>query len=210
MLRHVDIWRAIDRLAAKYDMTPSGLARRAGLDPTTFNKSKRASKDGKKRWPSTESLSKILDATGASLAEFLALLGRDDASAIARRIPVIGYAQAGDQGYFDDAGYPTGGGWDELLFPDTGDPHAYALEISGDSMEPLYRDGDTIIVSPGTSVRRGDRVVVRTHDGEVMAKELIRRSALKSELKSINPAYPNRTLRADQIDWMARIVWASQ
>lgn len=210
MLRHADIWRAIDRLAAKYDMTPSGLARRAGLDPTTFNKSKRASKDGKKRWPSTESLAKILDATGASLAEFMALLGRDNASALARRIPVIGYAQAGDEGYFDDAGYPIGSGWDELLFPDTGDPHAYALEISGDSMEPLYRDGDTIIVSPEASVRRGDRVVVRTRDGEVMAKELLRRSALKSELKSINPAYPNRTLKSDQIDWMARIVWASQ
>ena len=210
MLRHADIWRAIDRLAAKYDMTPSGLARRAGLDPTTFNKSKRASKDGKKRWPSTESLAKILDATGASLAEFMALLGRDNDGAIARRIPVIGYVQAGDRGYFDDAGYPTGSGWDELLFPDTGDPHAYALEISGDSMEPLYRDGDTIIVSPEASVRRGDRVVVRTREGEVMAKELLRRSALKSELKSVNPAHPNRTLRADQILWMARIVWASQ
>ena len=210
MLRHADIWRAIDRLAAKYGLSPSGLARRAGLDPTTFNKSKRASRDGKKRWPSTESLSKVLDATGASLAEFMLLLGEGNASAVARRIPVIGYAQAGDRGFFDDAGFPTGSGWDELLFPDTGDPHAYGLEISGDSMEPLYRDGDTIIVSPAAALRRGDRVVVRTSEGEVMAKQLLRHSALKSELKSLNPVYPNRTLSADKIAWMARIVWASQ
>ena len=30
---------------------------------------------------------------------------------------MIGYAKAGSRGYFDDAGFPTGAGWDELLFP---------------------------------------------------------------------------------------------
>ena len=81
MLKHGDVWRAIDRLAAKYDMSPSGLARRAGLDPTTFNKSKRITKEGKQRWPSTESISKILAATGASLAEFVGQIGEDNAAA---------------------------------------------------------------------------------------------------------------------------------
>ena len=41
MLTHAQIWSAIDRLAARAGLTASGLARRAGLDPTTFNKSKR-------------------------------------------------------------------------------------------------------------------------------------------------------------------------
>jgi len=210
MLKHSDIWHAIDRLAARYSLSPSGLARRAGLDPTTFNKSKRITREGKQRWPNTESIAKILDATGASMAEFVGEIGAQSQTALARRIPVIGYAQAGNQGYFDEAGYPTGKGWDEVLFPHIGDPNCYALEISGDSMKPVYRDGDTIIVSPSASIRRGDRVVVKTTGGEVMAKELLRQSARKIELVSLNRAHADRTLSAQEIAWMARIVWASQ
>ncbi|MCH9053204.1 MAG: helix-turn-helix transcriptional regulator [Proteobacteria bacterium] len=210
MLKHADLWWAIDRLAEKHGMSVSGLARRSGLDPTTFNKSKRITKEGKRSWPSTGSLAKILTATGDSLTEFFAQMGEDNAWVLAQRIPVIDYAQAGDKGYFDDAGYPTGSGWDEVLFPQIGDLHAFALEISGDSMEPIYRDGDTIIVSPGAGIRRGDRVVVRTRDGEVMAKELTRQSARKVELVSLNEEHPDRTLDIEDIDWVSRIVWASQ
>lgn len=210
MLKHADIWRAIDRLAAQNGLSASGLARRAGLDPTTFNKSKRTTGDGKLRWPSTESVSKVLEATNASLAEFVSLIGEGTTPGAFQRIPVIGYAQAGNAGYFDDAGYPAGSGWDELLFPSIGDPHAYALEIAGDSMEPVYRDGDTIIVSPTAQIRRGDRVVVRTRGGEVMAKQLIRESATRVELLSINRAHPDRNISRADIAWMARIMWASQ
>ncbi len=210
MLKHADIWQGIDRLAAKHGTSASGLARRSGLDPTTFNKSKRITKEGKQRWPGTESVSKVLAATGDSLAEFVAQMGEDNASVLAQRVPVIGYAQAGDKGYFDDAGYPTGSGWDEVLFPQIGDLHAFALEINGSSMEPIYRDGDTIVVSPAAGIRRGDRVVVKTNDGEVMAKELSRQSARKVELASLNKDHPDRSLDVEEIDWIARIVWASQ
>lgn len=210
MLKHADIWRAIDRLAAQNGLSASGLARRAGLDPTTFNKSKRTTGDGKLRWPSTESVSKVLEATNASLSEFVSLIGDSGAGGSVQRVPVIGYAQAGCAGYFDDAGYPAGSGWDELLFPSIGDPHAYALEISGDSMDPVYRDGDTIIVSPAAQIRRGDRVVVRTRGGEVLAKQLVRDTATKIELLSINRAHPDRSIPRSDVAWMARIVWASQ
>lgn len=211
MLKHSDIWRAIDRLAVQQGLSASGLAKRAGLDPTTFNKSKRTTGDGKLRWPSTESIAKVLDATGTSFARFVGLV--DDAPAPrseVQRVPVIGYTQAGDAGYFDDAGYPAGTGWDELLFPCLGDPHAYALEIVGDSMEPVYRDGDTIIVSPAEQVRRGDRVVVRTRGGEVLAKQLVRETATRIELMSINRAHPDRVFARSEVVWMARIIWASQ
>ncbi len=210
MLRHSDVWRAIDRLAAKHGLSASGLARRSGFDRTAFNKSKRITKEGKQRWPSTETIAKILAATGDSLAEFVAQMGEGNAAVPAQRIPVIGYTQAGGKGYFDDAGYPTGSGWDEVLFPQIADTHAYALEISGDSMEPIFHDGDTIIVSPSADIRRGDRVVARTRDGEVMAKELARQSARKVELVSLNKAHPDRSLNVEEIDWIARIVWASQ
>jgi phage repressor protein C with HTH and peptisase S24 domain len=210
MLKHADVWRAIDRLAAKHGMSASRLARRAGLDPTTYNKSKRITKEGKQRWPSTESVSKVLTATGDSLAEFVAQMGEDNPSVLAQRVPVIGYAQVGDKGYFDDAGYPTGSGWDEVLFPQIGDLHAFALEISGTSMEPIYRDGDTIVISPAADIRRGDRVVVKTREGEVMAKELSRQSARKIELTALNKDHADRSIEVEEIDWIARIVWASQ
>ena len=220
MLTHGEIWDTIDRLAAQHGLSTSGLARQAGLDPTTFNRSKRMTPEGKLRWPSTESLAKILAATGTSMSDFMRLLSDDppDPSELGagaaepqpRTIPVIGYAEAGQEGYFDDAGYPAGQGWDALDFPHVEDSHAYALEISGASMEPAYRDGDIIIVSPGSSVRRGDRVVLRTHEGEVMAKQLARQTAKRIELRSLNPDYPNSVLAPAEVDWIARILWASQ
>ncbi|CAK0760670.1 DNA-binding protein [uncultured Gammaproteobacteria bacterium] len=211
MLKHADIWQALDRLAAAKSLSASALARSSGLDPTTFNRSKRITGEGKLRWPSTESIAKVLEATGASFAEFVGLVEDTHSEAVVQqRVPVIGYAQAGSSGFFDDAGYPAGSGWDELHFPSLGDPHAYALEISGDSMEPLYRDGDTIIVSPAAGIRRGDRVVVKSRQGEVMAKQLVRETATRIELRSVNPAHPDRVFQRSEVSWIARIIWASQ
>ena len=209
MLKHGDVWRAIDRLAAKNGLSASGLARRAGLDPTSFNKSKRATREGKPRWPTTESIAKILTATGESMTGFVTLMsGRSGGPA--RRLPLIGYAQAGAAGFFDDAGYPVGRGWDDIDFPDLRDPAAYALEVAGDSMMPVYRAGDVIVVSPAADIRRGDRVVVKTRKGEVMAKQVLRQTAQKVELGSLNPRHPTRSLEMSEVRWIARILWVSQ
>jgi phage repressor protein C with HTH and peptisase S24 domain len=209
MLTHAQIWTAIDRLAARANLSPSGLAKKAGLDPTTFNKSKRITPDGRARWPSTESVSKSLTAAGATLDQFVALIS-DQTRAPAESMRLIGFAQAGAGGFFDDGGFPAGEGWDEIPFPAVEDEHAYALEISGDSMHPAYRDGTIIIVSPAAPIRRGDRVVVKTRAGEVMAKELKRKTAKSLELKSLNPDHPDRMLTVEDVLWVARIVWASQ
>jgi phage repressor protein C with HTH and peptisase S24 domain len=170
--------------------------------------------DGRARWPSTESLAKVLDATGVGLDAFTALVvgarALSSGRGTARRIPLIGLAQAGSEGFFDDGGYPVGGGWDEVSLPEIGDPHAYALEISGDSMEPVFRDGDMVVVSPAAPIRRGDRVVVRTQAGEVMAKQLTRRSARRIELKSLNPLHADYSFELGEILWVHRIIWASQ
>jgi len=145
-LTHEQIWSALDRLAARAQLSPSGLARRAGLDPTTFNKSKRVTPDGRERWPSTESVAKALAAADASIDAFVALIG----------------------------------------------------------------DGERPDASPATAIRRGDRVVVKTRDGEVMVKELKRRTTKALELQSLNPAQDERTLAASDVEWIARIVWARQ
>jgi len=207
-LTHSQIWTALDRLAARAKLSPSGLAKRSGLDPTTFNKSKRITPDGRARWPSTESIAKALSATSVSVESFVSLISESNGAAQA--IPLIGFGEAGASGYFDDGGFPVGKGWDEIAFPGVTDERAYALEISGDAMLPAYRDGDVIIVSPAAPVRRGDRVVVKTGSGEIMVKELKRQTAKQIELKSLNTDQTERTLTLDDVAWIARVVWASQ
>lgn len=218
MFSHDTVWAAIDALAERNSLTASGLARLAGLDPTTFNKSKRYAADGRARWPSTESLAKVMEATGATIEEFTGLIkGGDNSSQIfgdytqeARPIPLLGMAEAGAGGYFDDAGFPAGQGWDIVEFPARVGEGVFALEVSGESMMPLYRDGDTLIVAPNAAVRRGDRVVVRTKEGEVMAKILHRHTPRTIELHSFNHEHPNRSFETHEVEWIARILWASQ
>ncbi|MGE0281444.1 MAG: helix-turn-helix transcriptional regulator [Rhizobiaceae bacterium] len=215
MLSHERVWAAIDALAARYSLSASGLAKRAGLDSTAFNKSKRLSADGRPRWPSTESLAKIIEATNSTFDEFTKLLA-ESSTASARKprrrssVPLLGFAQAGAGGFFDDAGFPVGQGFDLIELPGGQDEGSYALKVQGDSMLPLYRDGDVLVVRPEATVRSGDRVVVKTSGGEVMAKVLAKRSAQEIELKSLNPEHPNRRLASREVEWIARIVWASQ
>ncbi|MEX2166087.1 MAG: helix-turn-helix transcriptional regulator [Methyloceanibacter sp.] len=211
-LTHGRVWSAIDALARRYGLSSSGLAKRAGLDSTAFNKSKRVTGEGRLRWPTTESIAKVLEATGATVEDFTALVTAEPRGrrGTAQPIPLIGLTQAGASGFFDDGGFPVGGGWDQIRFPRVDDDNAYALEVTGDSMQPLYRDGDILIVSPSAAPRKGDRVVLRTTDGEVMAKILVRRTAKTVELASFNPAHANLVFPVNRIDWMARIVWASQ
>ena len=117
---------------------------------------------------------------------------------------------AGSGGFFDDSGFPAGKGWDEIPFPAINDEHAYALEISGNSMEPAYRDGTIILISPAASIRRGDRVVLKTRGGEVIVKELKRRTAKTVELRSVNAEHGDRSLPVRDVEWIARVMWASQ
>lgn len=211
MLTHKQVWNAIDTIAERYGYSASGLAKKSGLDPTSFNPSKRNGPDGRPRWPTMESISRLLQASGATVEEFSDLLtGRRGQPPKLRQIPLLGFAKAGKGGFFDDSGFPAGNGWDEIDVPGVTDQNAYALEITGDSMMPVYREGDIIIISPSVSVRKGDRVVVRTTDGQVMAKILHRQTAKTLELASFNPNHVNRTYDMRDIDWIARIMWASQ
>jgi phage repressor protein C with HTH and peptisase S24 domain len=215
MFQHSEIWVAIDRLANTAGYSTSGLAKKAGLDPTSFNKSKRMSPEGKPRWPSTESLSKILAVTNVTMNDFTTLIHIENPQKPTQQqltIPVVGCAQAGQNGYFDDAGYPQGEGWNYVDLPGftPKDQSTYALEVSGDSMEPLYRNGDIIVVSPESNIRKGDRVVAKTIDGQVMVKELSRKTTSKIELKSLNPDHDDIILESSQTEWIARVLWVSQ
>src|SRR6266481_2473293 len=92
MLTHDQIWDAMDRLAARAGLSPSGLAKASGLDPTTFNKSKRITPEGRPRWPSTESVAKSLAASNTSIDTFVQLIG-DNPRAV-QSVPLLGFVQA--------------------------------------------------------------------------------------------------------------------
>ena len=209
-LSHSQLWKAIDSLARHEGLSVSALARRAGLDATSFNPSKRfgPGEPPRPRWPSTESLTRILAATGLSLGEFAALA--HDVVERPAAVPLLGMAQAGQDGYFDDAGLPVGDGWEQTDLPRPKDS-LLSLRIVGDSMDPLYRESDRIIVDrEATDVRKGDRVVVRTTGGETLAKEIGALTAQVVTLTSVNPAYGPRPLARNEIVWMGRILWVSQ
>ena len=211
MFTHKQVWGAIDAVAERYGFSASGLAKKAGLDPTSFNPSKRLGPDGRPRWPTMESINRVLDASSASVEEFMELLtARRGAPPRLKQIPLLGLAKAGKGGFFDDGGFPAGNGWEEIEVPGVTDAQAYALEITGDSMMPVYREGDIIVVSPSATIRKGDRVVVRTADGQVMAKVMQRQTAKTLELASFNAAHETKVLDMKEVDWMARIIWASQ
>lgn len=207
MLQHSDVWRAIDLLAQRHKLSPSGLARKAGLSATIFNPSKRTHR-GRKRWPSTESIAAILKATGASLDTFVALASPDALQH--NKLPLLGAHEVAQPGLFDDEGNPISSKWDEISLPGANDPHAFALEITGKNLEPVFREGDRLVLSPMEKPRRGDRVGLCTTSGEIMFKQLGREGAQKMDLLGLTSDDPPLTLPRKDIQWMYRIVWASQ
>jgi phage repressor protein C with HTH and peptisase S24 domain len=208
-LTHDQIWEAIDRLAASRNLSPSGLARRAGLDPTAFNKSKRAAVGGRKRWPSTESLAKVLDAAGMTLEEFAELVAEvSRTSATKRRLPVTGSVRDGLVVFTNEQGAHA---QSYVLVPSIEDERAFALDVADDSLQPLYRRGDVLVVSPAETARPGDRVIVQPASGPAQVRLLLpadRRGAM--EFAAIAPGAPRMALARAQVTWIARIIWASQ
>ena len=210
---HQDVWRALDTLAAEHGLSASGLARLAGLNPTTFNRSKRLTLDGHARWPSTESIAKVLRATGASLEAFTALVTGAPGQAQARplrRLPVLDLSRAARVSAFDETGSPAGLDWDEAPMPEIADTHAYALRVDGDALEPVFRAGMVLFVSPAAPVRRGDRVVARVRRGNLLTCILASRSARRIEFQGFGTPASRQEFSIGDIVWLHRIVWASQ
>lgn len=205
MLTHAQIWNAIDALARRQGMTPSALAKRAGLDATTFNKSKRQSAEGHPRWPSTESIAKILAATQVSIDDFLDLISSENA---AHHLPFRLLGDL-DASCFGEDGQAKGSGWDQIAVPGSDHADAFALGITGDNYAPVYRDGAVLIASSSAPRRRGDRIVLMERAGTFIVAELGHETARQVQLRGLDGSdLPPR--KAGDIRLMARILWVSQ
>lgn len=212
MLTHEQIWRGVDRLALRNGLSPSGLAKRAGLDPTTFNKSKRVTQDGKQRWPGTESLSKILEATQTSMSDFVLLI--DDIPLHYTKAPdvklrSIHFSQINDAS-FDKSGFPCQEGWEDIDFPSIEDPRAYVIELDKDIDQGFCRPGSFLVVSPSSSVRRHDRVIVKSRLGFLTIGTIKRKTTQQFIIAEVSGSSSDLTLNVRDIAWIGRILWVSQ
>jgi len=105
----------------------------------------------------------------------------------AKFVPLISLAECGPDMIWTDEGY-TGDG---VLAIDCTDPKAFAVKLSGDSMQPKYDAGDKAIIFPSCQPFNGDLVLAKLkdeHGGDVMIK-LYQASAGNVTLSSYNPAY---------------------
>ncbi|UES36951.1 S24 family peptidase [Roseibium aggregatum] len=210
VLSHEKVWAAIDALASQNGLSPSGLARRAGLDPTAFNPSKRVAGDGRPRWPSTESLAKVLAATGEALNTFAARVetpgGPTDAAPAL--VPLAGFDAASDRNAFDSAGRPAGATWQSLTFPQI--DAAFALQVSTEDFHPLYRNGDIVVVAPGAPLRTGDRLAIKLNSGRLSLYTLQETGDEDLAVCTIGDNSQSVRFQHSAIEWTARIIWASQ
>lgn len=208
MLSHERVWAAIDLLASKHDMSTSGLARRAGLDPTTFNESKRVAHGGRPRWPSTESIAKILDVTGARLEEFAALIeGTPDNAAPAWAFSALpGLLNADSQPFLGPEGPP-----DTANIALSQKPEGeFTYTVKDDSYLPVYRPGDIIIADVSVPIRRGDRILLKLKTGGILVSSLEQRMPGFLQVADFGREPEIHLLRHSEIDWLARILWVSQ
>lgn len=123
-----------------------------------------------------------------------------------RPIPIISWAQAGTNGFFEDC-YPVGYGGIGTInwFADLRDDNAYALQIRGDSMLKRYYPGDYVIVSPSAGVSVGDFAIVKLVDGQVLCKEVTARNS-HFILSSVNPAYEDVTVAKEDVVFVHKII----
>lgn len=208
-LTHGALWAAIDALARSKGLSASGLAIKAGLDATAFNRSKRIGPDGRERWPSMESIAKVLSAADCDLTTFARILEARGAPP-QFAIPSLPLARAVEPNLFDADGRPLlTSAWDATPFPGAVES-LYALDVGGDRYAPYYRDGDVVLVAPGRSPRRGDKVVVKPIDEAPFLALFHRRTATRIELTAMAATDPRTDLGLSELEWIARIVWASQ
>ena len=74
----------------------------------------------------------------------------------------------------------------------------YALNVVGDSMTPLFDDGDTVIVHKQDDFENGDNCVVLINGEEATIKKVYKGNT-GIELKAVNPYYPPRVFSKEDI-----------
>jgi SOS-response transcriptional repressor LexA len=189
-------WRA--RLQKVIDETPGltmkALSLKAGLNSAGVHSILK-----KGHTPSIENFLAICTALGVEPAYLL----QDEQSRVLS-IPVVGMVSAGEGWVpIED------GGHDPVEF-ELGAHDTVALQVRGNSMAPVYRDGDTLIChrqfGPHADNLIGLDCVIRTTDGSHYVKILQRGSrAGRFNLRSYNSA--ENDIEDVALAWVAPVAW---
>lgn len=102
-----------------------------------------------------------------------------------RRVPIVGTAKLGADGYYEELS-PVVGGGDGHMDIATADVNAYGLRVRGQSMFPAIRDGWYVVVEPNSEPAAGEYVLLKLKDGRKMVKELLIRRPGSVEVVSVN------------------------
>lgn len=207
-MKYENVWSAVDKLAKINGLSPSGLAKKAGLDSTTFNKSKRIRPDGKKRWPSLDSINKILEVCNMTFEQFYNLTNENSfGSETQNFVPYVKFSKIANNP-IEDAKVVTYN-WEKIHFPDT-TCNIYSVEVDVDFFEPFYRRNTTLIISQNSEIRQGDRIVIMLKDGRVLINEFVRRTSSTLEVCDLLNKDIESSITIQNIALVNRIVWASQ
>lgn len=195
----------IRRLRLERGMRLEDLAEKLGTDTGNVSRLER-----ELQGYTSETLKAAATALGVSVAElFTSSPGVGESNPpmydfAVRRIPMVGTAQLGPDGYWSELEYPVGHGEGYVQYQSK-DPNAYALRVKGDSMRPRIKPGEYVIVEPNVQVQPGDEVLVKTRDGRAMVKVLHTRRSGHVELLSINEDHRPLTLDESEIELMHHV-----
>lgn len=207
-MKYNQVWYAVDKLAEMNNLSPSGLAKKAGLDSTTFNKSKRIRPDGKKRWPSMESISKILTVCNCDFQDFYKLGTSEETNITNKSTPFCTMSEIASEHKIDENGIINIDKWSKINFPEIESGYI-AIEVDNDNFKPFYSDGDILIVNTKCEIRKTDKVIVKDKYGNINIFEFLRRTPDSVEFKSIIND-EKTSIKLFNIEWIKRIIWASQ
>lgn len=192
--------RRLEREIKKMGDRPSLIAERSGVSKATVSQWLK----GNTREPNYKTLRAVCQYLGIDVEFVLygAAVKNQEAAAISRkrpRIPVVGTAQLGEEGYWCELGYPEGHGEAYIDAP-VSTPKAYAVRVRGDSMSPAIRDGWYVVIAPDEACHPGEFVLVQTTDGRSIVKELLWQNVERTALMSVADGHGRLTLRAEEID----------
>ncbi|MEO1330546.1 MAG: hypothetical protein AAFW46_12860 [Pseudomonadota bacterium] len=199
---HRKVWIAIDTIADRQELSPSALARIAGLDATAFNPSKRISKDGRLRWPSVETLAKVMSVSDTDFHRFAQMVEGDRSRSFRQDLPIRTIINGKDANTGRFAAATTA----------VEDRDAFWLEIEttlANLSGGAYREGDRLLISPNAELQPFQRVAVGMADGSVRVGFVIEMARDALVLEPLQGGTPKRC-RFDQMAWSGRILWASQ
>lgn len=202
-MNYNEIWEAVDKLAEMNGLTPSGLAKKAGLDPTTFNKSKRICPDGKKRWPSLDSINKITSVCHISFEDFYHILdetGKTDGIRGVSIIPIYNLSDWGrEDNQYKNKSY--------INFPNM-ESDMYAVLVNGKN--EVYPANSVLILSPTSPIKKGNKVLLTLKfTKETIIGEFINR--INGGIKILNSATKEKiAINISEIEKIGRIMWVSQ